>query len=203
MKKYLIIFTLFFSLSTAVVFFLKTEKNPLPFPLPEDGLSNRAKNYIETQQKANDSFWRQFSLEEEKKNQVLGTQTQELDCFSLEIPFLINKRNDRGDCNYSFTIDSPRGNVTVFRKETDIQSLDDESGIILRRKNTDLYLPEEFSTDHCHFLIFQKNEPNYEKTAYCLIDQNLYSLTLKANAGNLDPDFFKMLSSFIPKTTSP
>lgn len=164
----------------------------------QKGPSDRAKEFVKEQQKAGNSEWSNIDLEKAKRpGEITGSQIIDVDgCFTFDLPFPITMQKKIGECSFWFSIDSPKGQVTAYVKKTEIKSLDEDSGVYMRRTNSDKYKELAKNYGAREWLIFKSTSEGYEVSAFDLEGAKLFVLNLVSSTNeDLDAKFFRMLES--------
>ena len=166
--------------------------------LTGSGLSTRAREFVQKQQESGNSQWTGVDLENPNRpGAIKGAQIIEVGkCFSFDLPFPIILRKKMGDCSAWFSIDSPRGQITAYLGKSQLKSLDEDSGVYMRRVNKDKYQEQQKVFNQREFLIFKNTSSGYEANAFYLKENSLFVINLIASTNeNLDKKFFQMLES--------
>lgn len=108
--------------------------------VPGSSLSERGKEFIAKERQAGNEFWTSQSLED-KGERVLGVQSVQTSCFSLELPFevTISKLEDEGDgCSAVLRL---LKHLTTIRIYTAVggSPLKEIPGVALRLRETQVY----------------------------------------------------------------
>jgi len=133
-------------------------------------ISNRAEEFLAEQKATDSEQWRFIDLSEKDEGLVLGAQTYEIgNCLKVTIPFEVkNDYSERG-CGHFFAVANPHGSIYVYQKEVNFEKIDEDSGVMLRRKEKENYEESNFENGGRNFLIFTKvGENSREKVAFYL-----------------------------------
>jgi hypothetical protein len=166
-------------------------------------LSVRAQEYIKDRAGEGDVFWKNINLTGTAKSESVAPEEnspqslqQKNACFSLSIPFKIrvNKINDR--CSDYFSLEDPLGEVVVYLRPIEQDSLDQVADVMMRRANPDLYEEDHTTVNGKTYLVFQRRDNTYEQTAFYLKEKELFVINLTIYSGQAENEkFMEMLSS--------
>lgn len=193
MKRLLIVIAIVLGLTLAGILYLfLSGKSSV-----KKKLSDRAKEFIATRQKAHVEFYDNLSLDKNKQTAPTTVNVNVRDCFSLTVPFFINDTKDDGVCQRRFLITNPHGMIALYKRLYEIQDYDEESGIHMRRAFPDKYQESSIVVNGRKFLIFRNRDPQiYEKSAFYLQNGVFLGLSINIEGNpNLDLQFLKMLQS--------
>ncbi len=191
-KKRLVLFLLLTVLIVTGWFWLR------PLNPTSAELNKRTNEFIQEQrQLGNQDFTNVDLYNNERSGQSDGNKTIVIKkCFSFFLPFAINLQKKMGECWQWYSIDSSRGQITIYLRPTDLQSLDQDSGVQMRRVYKDQYQESSQTFNNNNWLVFNKKGQQYEVTAFNLRQGRLFVLNLlSTNSDNLDKQFDQMLES--------
>lgn len=176
----------------ALIYFKESNK-----ATTQKDLSSRAKEFLKTQQsKGNLEFG---GVNSSGKTAVVNSSesVDVGDCFSISIPFEIQDNKNLGKCFDQITLSDRAGMVNVYSRDVSYASLDDDSGVKMRRGDTKTYKEDKKVIDGKTYIIFQNTSAGYEKSALYLSGGKLFSLNLVSSSGGdeLDKKFLEMLES--------
>ena len=131
MKKRIIIITsVVLILVIGVFFYVRATTNKRIY----NGLSDRAKQFLAEREKSgifNYNF--ETGSSGNKVDEKIRQKGKINDCFNFTIPFTVSNTYSQGKCSDYFSFDEPRGSIVAYLDSNFLQSLDDHSGVKLRR----------------------------------------------------------------------
>ncbi len=197
MKKMLIVAVLIILSAAAVALALLRQPKA---DLHAGTLSSRARQYITDRENQNDNSWHGLNFAGTRYVKADGPTPGSYgigDCFSIRIPFAVTDVKKLGDCFNQYTITKPKGLVVVYKDRGTYDSLDDITGITMRRQQPAMYKEESRESGGNHFIVFTKtDESTYEKSAFLLKGKSLYMVNLLSSQyPDSDAQFDHMLTS--------
>lgn len=194
MKKITLVATITVIIGIGIYFYYySTHRSSINSP---GTLSTRAKEYLHTDKREYNEDWRNVSFKEKYETDVSKKQVNIDNCFSIYIPFLISLHRPEGSCGHFFMLKEPKGTVVVYDRETEITSLDEETGVNFRRSVSKEYVEAKVTVNGRSFLTFKKKGESYEKTAFLLHTNKLFVITLSAvDSTGMEPNFMTILNS--------
>ena len=162
-----------------------------------NSLSERAKEFIQNQKKNPESQWYGVDLEKKRNAAINTPQIKQVgQCFSLDVPFPITDIKHMGTCFDRFATDLPKGAVIVYVQDSNVNFIDDDSGVHMRRTYVDKYDERNIKVGDREYLVFKLKNGGYERSAFYLSSGKLFVLNLLSDTNeNLDKQFERMLSS--------
>jgi len=158
-----------------------------------DQLSERSKQYIESQKDDNE-LWRTTDLS--KKGPAKATVFDVDGCFTITIPYNIIATRKDGPCDYQINTGRPKTMIIAYSQKATISSLDDDPGIRLRRDRDEEYAESTAKIGNRSFLIFKKKVGAFEVNAFNLSGGTLLVVNMKTyTVDDFTNDFKVMLSS--------
>lgn len=161
-------------------------------------LSDRSKEYLRGEKNRNESVFNNFDVENNYTPKSELGESKVGNCFSIAVPFVVHEKRSRDTCFVQFLLDTPKGIVAAYEKNTTSQDIEELSDIQFRRQSPKDYQEEIKQENGLTFYIYKKNDPYvYEKMA---LVQNkpgkilVVSLTANTNE-NLDSKFDTILES--------
>jgi hypothetical protein len=162
-------------------------------------LSDRAKEFIKQQRDTNNSYWQQSSVGKEVSAAPNQADLSVGPCFRIHIPFPLKYNKLEGECLANLTTLSPDGGrIITYANKTNANSVDDDTGVKLRRSQKDEYTENREITGGKTFVTFQKKDGGYEKSAFYIYNGRLFVLNLIINGNpsvEYDQKFKEMLTS--------
>lgn len=196
MKK----FILFVVIYSTVIFFVYISF--FQRTIISNGLSDRAKEYINSQKNKQTKFGKDIHLnvisptkiilKEEKFDDTIKT-----DCYIINLPIKPEKIDKFNECSLRIYVRNPRLHVTIHYKKTDVNNIKEVSDVLMRSSKKEEYLMGEKQTKKYTYVTFQKQSVEYEKTAFLLWQGNNISISVVGISNeNLDYIFNFILDSF-------
>lgn len=160
-------------------------------------LSERSKEFLEERRKEGNLEFAGVNQAEDGVPLPSSSVVSVGDCFEIMIPFVIESEKDLGECFKQISTTAPRAMINVYTRDVSYDSLDSDSGVKMRRMETEVYKEEVKVVNGASFVIFQKTDAGYEKTALFLSGGELFSLNLisATSDDSLDGKFDEMLES--------
>jgi hypothetical protein len=160
-------------------------------------LSERAKEYLKD--KDNSQSLREVNVAVGKAQPTdapYGTQPTMNDCFNFTIPYTINNHHHDGVCNDYFSLTNPLGTIYANEYPVQIQSLNELSDIVSRRRNPEKYEESHLEVGGRDFLVFRDKEVPFQKTAFYFTGSKVFVFTLTSdNVPQTDKNFAAILAS--------
>ena len=113
-----------------------------------DALSERAQEFVQSQQRETGSSWSQIQLEDASGSGSLAPSTlQETPCFFVNLPFAIRSvvAREADDCVLQARVISPAAKLTITATPL-AGRLEDDSAVKMRQTFTEIYTVEPFET---------------------------------------------------------
>jgi hypothetical protein len=164
------------------------------------GLTDRGKEYIKEKKKDNAVPWLVIDIDGVTstgsanlgKNKVFDNG-----CFTMIIPFEVEKQKKQGECFFYYTTLSPRASLTVYYQDADATNLNEDTSVMMRRSNKGMYSEKSVEMNGRTYVIFEKSENNtYEETAFNITQGKLFVLNLNTySSESSDSEFQQMLRS--------
>ena len=165
-------------------------------------LSDRSKQYIEEQKRTQHSVWSGVNFESKNKfkmteSEVLSAQQMHQECFNLTIPYEIELRRQLEGCNTQIHTTNPKATIVVTVMENKGGDLSAIAAIQLRRNKADIYQESSKYVNGREYIVFEKQDWTYEKTAFTNWNGDVVTLTLSAPSNRkMNTVFDNLLSSF-------
>lgn len=158
-----------------------------------DNISRRSKDFIEDQ-KIESEKWRNADIS--KKGKVEPTTIDVDGCFTITIPFKIAFTRKDTTCDFQINTERPKAKIIAYLIPITIQTLDDDSGVRMRRADKDTYKEYSKIYNETRFIIFQKKTGAFERIAFAQFGQKMLVVNVEALTGDdLTTDFHAMLNS--------
>lgn len=150
------------------------------FQKPKIGntLSERSKEFIE-KQKVEEGSSKFGNLVAEKGEDFKGKRITVDDCFSFVMPYSVFNQRQEGECSGYFAFERPRGTIVAFMEKATSASIDDASGVFMRRQDTEKYEEKIYEIDGKSFVGFIDKTDIYSITIYHYVSEKYFILTLK------------------------
>lgn len=150
------------------------------FQKPKIGntLSERSKEFIE-KQKVEEGSSKFNNLVAEKGEDFKGKRITVDDCFSFVMPYSVFNQRQEGECSGYFAFERPRGTIVAFMEKATSASIDDASGVSMRRLESEKYEEKKYEIDGRSFVGFVDKTNTYSITTYHYISEKYFILTLK------------------------
>lgn len=194
-KKLLLIVILIICLSGYVIY--KYSKPNINTSSQKE-LSERSKEFLKNQQSQGKLDFGGLDSTGKKIEKVVGSEFIDVGtCFSMTIPFPIVDDKDLGECFRQINVTSPRASINVYARDVSYSTLEEDSGVKMRRTEKNTYKEDKKTVNGKTFVIFKKTDAGYEKTALYLSGGKLIGINLLANINDdiLDKKFDDMLES--------
>ncbi len=161
--------------------------------LRTDQISDRSKEYIDSQKESNE-MWKTTDLS--KKGPAKATVFDVDGCFTITIPYnIIVTRKDK-ECDYQINTGRPKTTIIAYVNKSNVDSLDEDSGVRLRRSRSNEYQEINKKIGDRTFLIFKKKAGVFNVNAFYKTGSILLVVNMKGyTADDLSNDFYDMLSS--------
>lgn len=194
MRNFIIFTSVIVILALAFYIYVRITTKPVIY----SSLSIRAKEYLKMKKDSDDKDWKNTNVDSVTGSvEVQATKkVTDLKCFSLTVPFPASEVRKEADCQYRVFITSPAGYVTAYMRAMDVNLLDEEADISMRRVYKDKYLEKKVVINGRTYLTFKGKGDDYEASAFYLKNKKLYVFNLLVPTNeNLDKKFDEMLQS--------
>jgi hypothetical protein len=178
---------------------------PRTAPITQDLLSDRAQEFITDQSSDGTGLWSQVRLKDSSASSSIKTTEGkiETDCFSFTLPFQVTTPSMEitdARCTWKAKIISPHGLLTISRYVT--TQFNEDSGIVLRKKNTDKYLKIPVSVESLDAVLFFRSAEDLTAFAKSGTYMVTISITNMTQPDAVSTELIKnILSTLTVKTT--
>jgi hypothetical protein len=159
-------------------------------------LSGRSKEFLKKQQAApeSDLFAAQLNATPDTSN---SKSFPGGDCFTLKSGVKVTNTQQTKPCGITLFTEQPRMTIVAFMQEGSFATLEDDSGVKMRKLNTDLYTEKTKDINGKKFTIFRlKDEAKYESSAFTLLKGSLFAVSITSNTNeDLDPKLLSVITS--------
>ena len=174
LKKIILgIFIPLIAIVTGIVIFELLQK-----PQISNNLSQRSKQFIEAH-KAEDGSSRLNNLVATKGEDTRGKTITVGKCFSFVMPYSVFNSRQEGKCNGYFAFDRPKGSIVTFMEDASSDSIDQASGVSMRRLYKDQYEEKKYDVGGKTFVGFVDKKDIYTITIYHYVSGKYFIFTLK------------------------
>lgn len=141
-------------------------------------LSERSKSFIQNQN-LKGGINQYAPLVKEEKEDYRGKRVSVGNCFSFIMPFSVFNSREEGECSGYFAFERPRGSIVAFMESATSDSIENASGVSMRRLNKEKYLEKEIKIGNKELIGFvDKEVGSYSITVYQYINKEYFILTL-------------------------
>ena len=157
-------------------------------------LSERSKQFLKKQEGV-DAL--QYGKLADGKSVARSQRVTIDDCFSFVLPFQLKFSRRDGECDMTYGLLSPGGNVVAYYREAQTDGWEGVSGVGMRRQSSHVYEEKVVRAGGKEFLTFKNKEAGgYERNAFYRTPEYFIVINLLATTGqNLDGKFEEMLGS--------
>ncbi len=195
-KKRLILF-FFTGIAIILIIYITTLYNTKnKGTVTSGGLSQRSQEFLKQQKQAPESelFTAQF---DEQTDTTAGTPYNVDGCFTVVAGSRVTNSHNNQKCSITLTLEDPRAHLTAFLQEGSYATLDDVSGVKMRRLDTDKYKETARTVAGRKYAVFRVNDTSlYEATAFSLFDGAYFAISLSANTNeDLDSKLLEVIGT--------
>ena len=163
-------------------------------PKISNNLSDRGREFIEAH-KADDGSLPLNKLIADKIPDTRGKRIQVGNCFSFVMPYSVFNSRQDGECNAYFGFDRPKGSIVAFMEDATSGSIDQASGVSMRRIYKNKYEEKEYKIGDEIFTMFIDKKDTYSVTTYHYISNKYFIFTL--NLTNEDEETLRSILSSV------
>lgn len=166
------ILIVFIVIVVSLIIFEKLQK-----PKISNTLSDRSKEFIKNQQ-VSDKGGEFNTLVGKKGEDFKGDRVKIGECFSFVMIYSVLSSRREGDCGAYFAFDRPRGSIVAFMEPASSDSIDQASGVSMRRQFKDKYDEKEYKIGEKSFVGFIDKTNIYSITIYHYVSGKYLVFTL-------------------------